>query len=277
MRGKITLSILQAIILGLVQGLTEFLPISSSGHLVLAEHLLNVPPVNDITFEVFVHFGTLMSIVVVFWKDIVAIVQAVLKGFIPFRLNRQYYRENEHFRLGLAIIVGSIPAGIIGLKYEDQITGIFTDPKLVAVMLVITGLILFLTRLAKPIEGKNVGMGTSLLIGIAQAVAITPGISRSGTTISAAMYLRISPINAAKFSFLLSLPAVFGATLLKARLVMENGALPLGALPLIAGMVVAFLSGYVAIKYLLRVIERGKFSWFSLYCLVIGILGISFI
>lgn len=271
------MSILQAIILGVVQGLTEFLPVSSSGHLVLVEHLLNVPRANDITFEVFVHFGTLLSILLVFWKDILAILKSVLNAFSPSHFNRQYYRENEHFRLALSIIVGSIPAGIIGLKYEHQITGAFTDPKLVAVMLVLTGLILFLTRLARPIEGKSVGIGTSFLIGIAQAIAITPGISRSGSTISAAMYLRISPVNAAKFSFLLSLPAVLGATLLKTKHVIEAGTLPIGALPLIVGMVVAFVSGYAAIKYLLRVIERGKFSWFSLYCLAVGILGIIFI
>lgn len=271
------MSILQAALLGLVQGLTEFLPISSSGHLVLAEHLLNIQQTNDITFEVFVHFGTLMSIVLVFWKDILAIVQSVLQAFRPVNFRAEFYRTNEHVRLGLGIMLGSIPAAVIGLKYENQITAAFGDPKLVAVMLVLTGLILFLTRLAHPVEGKSVGLAASFLIGISQAVAITPGISRSGTTISTALYLGISPVHAARFSFLLSLPAVFGATIVKLRHVVELGTPASGLLPMIVGMGVAFLSGYVAIKYLLRIIERGKFSWFSVYCLVVGILAILFL
>src|SRR3990167_2891328 len=117
------MSILQALTLGLIQGLTEFLPVSSSGHLVLAEHMLNVPMTDDITFEVFLHFGTLLSVMIVFWKDITGITLAIVRAFIPFRLGREYYRSSEHFRLGIFILLGSLPAGFVGLKYESQIGG----------------------------------------------------------------------------------------------------------------------------------------------------------
>lgn len=271
------MTLLQAAILGLVQGLTEFLPVSSSGHLVLVEQLLHVQKSNDITFEVFVHFGTFLSVVAVFWKDIIAIIRSFFEAFVPFRLNKEYYREQEHFRLATYILVGSVPAAIVGLKYEDAISEAFTDPKLVAVMLVITGLILFLTGLVKPIEGKKVNFASALVIGIAQAVAVIPGISRSGSTISSALYQKIEPYHAARFSFLLSLPVIAGATLLKTKELIVNGGAAEGFPALFVGMVVAFASGYFAIKFLLRIMERGKLRWFSLYCLIVGVLGILFI
>lgn len=271
------MTVLQAALLGLIQGLTEFLPVSSSGHLVLAEHLLRVRTSNDITFEVFVHFGTLLSVVVVFWKDVLAITKSFFQAFIPLRLNREYYRNHEPFRLSIYIFLGSIPAAFVGLRYEDVISEAFTDPKLVSVMLVITGLILFLTGLAKPVVGKKVGLVSALVIGLAQAVAIIPGISRSGSTISTALYQKIEPYYAARFSFLLSLPVIAGATLLKVKDLIVHGGSAEGLSALVVGMLVSFGSGYVAIKFLLRIIERGKLRWFSLYCLIVGVLGILFI
>jgi undecaprenyl-diphosphatase len=271
------MSILDAIVLGLVQGLTEFLPVSSSGHLVLVEHLLNVPTSTDITFEIFVHFGTLVSILLVFWHDVVKIATSVVKGSAhPSRWKEQYVND-EYFRLGMLMLIGSMPAAYVGLTYEDELTQAFADPKLVAVMLVITGLLLFLTRLAKPKEGKQIGVITAFIIGMAQAAAITPGISRSGSTISSAMYLGIPPVQAARFSFLLSLPAVAGATLLKTVEMVRAGFIHAEVLQIIVGTVIAFGSGYMAIKFLLRILERGQISWFALYCLVAGILGILFI
>jgi undecaprenyl-diphosphatase len=270
-------TILQAAILGLIQGLTEFLPVSSSGHLVLAEHLLKIKTSTDITFEVFVHFGTLMSVVVVFWNDLVRILQSLFRAIVPWRFGPAYYREQEPFRLSMAILVGSIPAAVVGLQYEHTIAEAFTDPKLVAVMLVMTGFLLFLTGLAQPVPGKKVGLLAALVIGIAQALAIIPGISRSGSTISTALYLKIDPYHAARFSFLLSLPAVAGATLLKAKDLLANGGGEESFVVLAVGMAVAFATGYGAIKFLLRIVERGKIRWFSLYCLVIGVLGIIFL
>lgn len=272
-----TLNVWEAVFLGMVQGLTEFLPVSSSGHLVLAEHLLNIHAPGDVTFEVFVHFGTLLSVVAVFWKDVRNIILSLIEGVTQRKVIRKYYRENEPFRLAAGIAVGSIPAALIGLFYEEQITDAFGDPKLVSTMLIVTGLILFLTRVARPSRGRQIGMGTAFIIGCAQAFAIIPGISRSGSTISAALYLKVGPVHAAKFSFLLSLPVIFGATVLKTKHLFDAGEIAVGFLPLMAGTVVAFVSGYGAIKLLLRVVERGKFGWFALYCFVVGILGIMFI
>ncbi|MEP0821897.1 MAG: undecaprenyl-diphosphate phosphatase [Ignavibacterium sp.] len=271
------MTILQAIILGAVQGLTEFLPVSSSGHLVLTEHLLNVPVNTDVTFEVFVHFGTLLSVVLALWTDIREIVQSTIHALGGIRQAPRQYKENEHFRLAILIILGSIPAAYIGIRFEEQITEVFTDPKLVAVMLVVTGLMLFLTRLAPAPNGKPVGLFSGLLIGCAQAMAIIPGISRSGSTISVGMYLGISPVKSARFSFLLSIPVIAGATLLKVIGIVRTGIEWDGMAAILAGTAVAFASGYLAIRFLLRVIEKGRFSIFSIYCLIVGTLGIIFL
>jgi len=269
------LSILNAVLLAVFQGFTEFLPVSSSGHLVLMQELLNLHDPQLIIFDVFVHFGTLMSVVFVFWNDILKMVRSFIKAFSTMNLKEEY-KKTEHFRLGVAIIVGSIPAGIIGLLYRRQIEDAFTDPKLVAMNLVITGLILFLTRLPKPVPGKKVGFVSAFMIGLAQTVAILPGISRSGSTMSTALYLRISPVQAARFSFLLSVPVIAGASLLEGYTIYKYGT-TIGLAPLFIGTVVSAISGYLAIKVLFKVMEKGKFSWFSVYCLIIGVLGILFI
>ena len=271
------MSIFYAAILGVVQGLTEFLPVSSSGHLVLAEHLLNLPMSDDITFEVFVHFGTLLSVVVALWSEVKGIFRSLWEAVVHFKMTPAYYRESEYFRTAVLIVVASIPAAIIGIRYEDAVGEAFTDPKLVAVMLIVTGLILFMTQLAKPAERKGAGLLSAFVIGLAQAVAIIPGISRSGSTISTAMFLRIPPTTAARFSFLLSVPVIFGATLLKTVDVVRQGVSFEALLPLFVGTIVAFGSGYFAIRFLLRIIEKGNFSVFSFYCLIVGTLGIIFL
>jgi undecaprenyl-diphosphatase len=269
------MSISQALFLGLLQGLTEFLPVSSSGHLVLGQYLLDVANPEMLSFDVYVHFGTLISVCVIFRKDIGNIIRSCWHALHTKTL-RSAYASNEHVRLGLAIVVGSIPAAVIGLKYHDVIAAAFRDPKLVCVNLVITGLLLFLTRLAKVSKGKRLGMVAGFIIGIAQAVAILPGISRTGSTISSALYLRLSPATAAKFSFLLSIPVIGGAALLEMKTVIRQG-MEIGFAPFLVGLVAAALTGYVAIKLLLRIIERGKFSWFAFYCLSVGISGLLFI
>ncbi len=264
-----------AILLAILQGFTEFLPVSSSGHLVLAQELLNLHDQQVIIFDVFVHLGTLISAMFVFRKDILEMLRSFVKAFSTMKLKEEY-KKTESFRLGIAIIVGSIPAGIIGLLYRHQIEAKFTDSKLVAMNIVITGLFLFLTRLSKPIEGKKIKARSALIIGIAQAVSILPGISRSGSTMSAALYLKTSPVQAARFSFLLSIPVIGGMLLLELyRLLMQGGAID--ASPMLIGIAVSAIAGYFAIKLLLKIMEKGKISWFSFYCLVIGIIGIFFI
>ena len=268
------MSVLDAVLLAVLQGLTEFLPVSSSGHLVLAQQLLNLHNPQIVSFDIFVHFGTLISVVIVFWNDIIEILRSFIKALKKYKAKEEH-KKTEYFHLGIAIIIGTIPAGVIGLAFHRQIEEIFTDPKFVAMNIVITGLILFLTRLAKPVKGKKVGILSSIIIGFAQMVAILPGISRSGLTMSAALFLKISPVQAARFSFLLSIPVIAGATLLATFKLIADGT-SIGYLQIIIGIAVSAIAGYVAIKLLLRIMEKGKFSWFSLYCLVIGIFGIFF-
>ena len=264
-------------LLGLIQGLTEFLPISSSGHLVLGEYLLGLPPSSDVTFEIFLHFGTFMSVMVVFWSEVKAIVLAVSSAAVHPRDFRNRYATIEEVRMAVFLVAASVPAAIVGLRYEDAIGEAFKDPKLVSVMLIITGLILYLTRLARTKEGKRFSIWSSILVGCAQAVAIIPGISRSGSTISAAMYMGIAPARAARFSFLLALPVIAGGTLLHLFDLIAKGGAPESLLVLALGTVIAFLSGWVAIRLLLRLVEKGKFSVFSIYCLIIGTLGVLLI
>jgi undecaprenyl-diphosphatase len=266
------LSVLDTVLLAVLQGFTEFLPVSSSGHLVLAQQLLNLHNPQIVSFDVFVHFGTLISVVIVFWNDIIEILRSFIKAIKKY-ITKEEHKKTEYFHLGMAIIIGSIPAGVIGLAFHRQIEEIFADSKFVAMNIVITGLILFLTRLAKPLKGKKVGILSSIIIGLAQMVAILPGISRSGSTMSAALFLKISPVQAARFSFLLSIPVIAGATLLATCKLIADGT-TIGYLQIVIGIAISAIAGYVAIKLLLRIMEKGKFSWFSLYCLVIGIFGI---
>ncbi|MFQ5797833.1 MAG: undecaprenyl-diphosphate phosphatase [Bacteroidota bacterium] len=267
----------QAVLLGLLQGLTEFLPISSSGHLVLGEAILRVPFSGNIAFEVFVHFGTFLSLLTFFRAEVLRMLVSVANstrrpGFIP-----QLYRDDEYFRLAVLILLGSIPAAIAGLSFEDQASEFFSDPKLVAVMLLVTGFVLMMTRKAKPQEGRDVKLGSTLLIGVAQAVAIIPGISRAGSTISTGLFLGVSRANSARFSFLLALPAILGATALKVGEVIAESP-PSGVVLLyIAGTSSAYVSGLIAIKVLLEILKMGKFSWFAYYCFLVGTLGIFFI
>ncbi len=271
------MSLLDAVLLGIIQGLTEFLPISSSGHLVLGQELLNSGYRSNITFEVFVHFGTLLSVVFMFWKDIQLIFLSIFELLKNPTKLKLLFKTNEHFKIAVLIILGSIPAAVIGLLFEDGIEVLFNDPKFVSVMLLITGLILFLTKFSNPKEGSSVSFASAIIIGIAQAVAILPGISRSGITISSAIYLGVSRENAAKFSFLLSLPVIFGATILKTNEVIQSSISNQQVLIYFIGTAVAAISGYASIKVVIGFLKKKRFSWFSYYCFIVGILGILFI
>jgi undecaprenyl-diphosphatase len=253
------------IILGALQGLTEFLPISSSGHLVLAESVLGGKASTGLIFEVLVHFATMVAVVLFFrekiWKMIVSLVPPYTQDKLPA------------LKLVAIIIIGTIPAAVIGLALENYVESAFGSAKIVSIMLLLTGLILLSTRLAK--HGSNPpGYKTGFLIGIAQAAALMPGISRSGTTIAAGLHLKLAPSEAAEFSFLLSLPAVFGATLLKS-FDLVSSPIAIGAIgPYIVGAITAFIIGYLSIAWLMRIIKRGKFFFFGIYCLLIGFLGL---
>lgn len=269
------MSLFQAFILGVLQGFTEFLPVSSSGHLVLGQHLLHVQNPEMLSFDVYVHFGTLISVCIIFRQDIGKIVLSLWHA-LRMRTLKSAYETDQYVRLGLAVIIGTIPAGIIGVMFHDQIAEAFKDPKLVAVDLLVTGLILFLTRFTRGAEPKRLGVVSGFIVGLAQSVAILPGISRSGSTISTGLFLRLSPAMAAKFSFLLSIPVIAGAAILESKTVFRQG-METGFGPFIVGLIAAAITGYFAIKLVLRIIERGRFSWFAFYCFAVGIAGLILI
>jgi undecaprenyl-diphosphatase len=271
------LSIFDAIILGILQGLTEFLPVSSSGHLILVEELLHISHDHGIAFEVFLHFGTLLSVVLMFWKEIKSIVFSFIGGLLKPSSIKHLFKNDDYFRLAVFIIIGCIPAGLVGVLFEHQIEILFNDPKFVSVMLLITGLILFLTKFANPKDDSKVGLPSTIVIGIAQAIAIIPGISRSGMTISSALFSGVSRQNSAKFSFLLALPVIFGATILKTQELFRSPITSTQLIPLVVGTIIAAVFGYIAIRLVLGLLQKRRFSWFAYYCFLVGIVGILFI
>ena len=251
------MTIFEAALLGIIQGLTEFLPISSSGHLVIGQKVLGISVAGNV-FEIVVHLGTLVSVFIVFWKDIWQLITSLKSA------PTQKYIS--------AIIVGTLPAVIIGFLFRDVISEAFENIKVVAVTLMITGLILLTTKFINT-KLKDISVGRGLLIGIAQGMAIIPGISRSGMTISLGMYLGIAPDKAAKFSFLLGIPAIFGAGLLTGLDLMESSEPTLALSVLIVGFVSSLLVGWISLKWLLGLIKSGKFHWFGVYCLLIGLIS----
>lgn len=260
------MSLFEAIILGLLQGLTEFLPVSSSGHLELAKALLGIEPTGSLTFSIFVHAATVLSIIVVFWKDLVEI----FKGLFAFKWN---WETQFSFKIALSMI----PVGIVGVLWKEPLEAFFEgNILLVGFMLLLTALILFLTRYA-PKEGHQVTWGNALIIGIAQAIAVTPGISRSGSTIGAALLLGVDKERATRFSFLMVLVPILGATLLEAKDIAEapGGFWDANGVALAAGFVAAFLAGVFACRWMLKIVREGNLIWFAGYCLVIGLVAVG--
>lgn len=260
------MSVLEAILLGVLQGLTEFLPVSSSGHLALAEHFFGITS-PGVTFEVFVHFGTALAVLWFFRARVVSILKAVLL----WAARREYDRREA--RLALYIIIGTVPAAVIGLAFDDLIGRLFDSPVLVSIMLLVTGTMLWLTRRIPPGERPRETARDAVLIGLAQAAAIMPGISRSGATISAGLGLGLDRRRAAEFAFLLSIPVILGATVASIGDVAGVGSDTAWAT--FAGTVAAFVSAIPAIAVLMRIVTVGRFHRFAYYCWAVGALGLT--
>ncbi len=263
------MSLLQGILLGLIQGLTEFLPVSSSGHLVIFEKIFGVEA-HNLVFEVMVHFGTLIAVVLFFRKRLAGIIISLLHW-----LTRQPASDADKANMKMAwfLIIGTVPAAVIGLLTKSWIEIAFASPRWAAGMLLVTAAILFSTKWAHD-AGKNQNVSRTLLIGFSQALAIMPGISRSGSTISAGMFTGMNKSDAAEFSFLLSLPAIGGAAVLEIPDFIKGLSNTALITNYFAGAAVAAVVGYLSIAYLLSVIKKGKFFYFGLYCAFVGILGI---
>ncbi len=267
------MSELESIILGLIQGLTEFLPVSSSGHLVLGQYVLGLEASEDVTFEVFTHFGTAMSILTVYWKEVVSLTRSGFQGVRqPGRLQK-LYADDPKFKTVVFILITMIPTGFVYVLFKDQLEAAFANPRLVSGMLIVTGVLLLLTRLRKNTDG-HLSPLKSFLIGIAQSVAMIPGISRSGSTICTAIYQNVDQEEAANFSFLMVLPVIVGATILKLGDAFGPEA-ETGVLPLLLG--IAYVSGIIAIKIVLAVVRKGNLSWFAYYTFAVGTAGLIMI
>ena len=263
------MDIIKSVILGLVQGLSEFLPISSSGHLVIFSEILNFKE-SGIAFEVFLHFGTLLSIFVAFRKELIKMINAPFAVWIRKSEDPEL---NEYLRWDLFIILATLPAAIVGLTFKDQIEAIFSDVLLTYSMLAITGLIMTISPLLKN-RGAPFTIVNTFIIGCAQAFAILPGISRSGSTIFAGLIQGIDREKVAPFSFIMSIPAVLGAVILKTKDLLDTGIDSAGLLNYTAGTIVAFISGYLAIIWLLDIVKKGKLQWFGYYCFLVSVTGI---
>jgi undecaprenyl-diphosphatase len=251
----------QAVVLGVIQGLTEFLPVSSSGHLVLAQHLLglNQP---EMMFDVAVHVGTLAAVFVVFWGDLFSI----LRGLFVYD-----DQEARRGRLLLwLVIVGSVPTALIGWYLKDFFEGMFSSVFTVGLALILTGWLLMATALVtrKGRDIEQMGAGRAFLVGLAQGCAITPGISRSGSTISTALLLGVERRLAAHYSFVLSIPAILGALVLQVHKL--GGSSEAQLTPLLVGALAAAVSGYLALKVVLKVVQAGHLHWFAPYCFAVG-------
>lgn len=253
---------LEALVLGLIQGLTEYLPVSSSGHLAIGAHLFGIDGEENLAFTVAVHVATVLSTFVVLWSEIVWI----LKGLFKFRMNSET-------RYALNILVSMIPVGVVGLFFKDSVEKIFgSGLMIVGVMLLLTAALLTFSYYAKPRQKETIGMRDAFVIGLAQACAVMPGLSRSGSTIATGLLLGNKKEKLAQFSFLMVIPPILGEALLDVMKAVkgEEAFGGIDMLPLCIGFVAAFVSGCLACRWMINLVKKGKLIYFGIYCAVVG-------
>lgn len=260
---------LQALVLGTLQGATEYLPVSSSGHLVIAEHLFGLHE-PTLFFNIVLHVGTLSAVLIYYRRDIVEIVRQSVDGVRDLLAGRSpaaVLADHPSFHLALLIVVGTLPTAAIGLLFNETFERLFGSVAWTGVMLTVTGTVLYFTRRVAESPTRRLGVLTALLIGTVQGLAIAPGISRSGTTIATALFLGIGREEAARFSFLLSIPSIIGA------LLVESGDAPngVGMGPLTIGFSFAAVTGYLCLALLVRMVQKNRLSVFSYYCWGLGL------
>ena len=257
----------EALILGIIQGLTEYLPVSSSGHLAIGQALFGMNDGEDnLAFTVAVHVATVLSTLVVLWSEIAWI----LKGLFKFEINNET-------RYVLNIIVSMIPVGIVGVFFKDYVEDVFGSGLLVVgFCLLITAALLIFSYYAKPRQKENISLKDAFIIGLAQAVAVLPGVSRSGSTIATGLMLGNKKEKLAQFSFLMVIPPILGEALLDILKAMKGEELAGGieALPLAIGFIAAFVSGCFACKWMINIVKRGKLIYFGIYCAIVGVVTV---
>lgn len=253
---------LQALVLGVIQGLTEYLPVSSSGHLAISSALFGVQGEDNLAFTVMVHVATVLSTLVILWKEI----DWILKGLLKFEMNA----ETKYF---LNIVVSMIPVGIVGVFFKDYVEEVFGSGLLiVGCCLLLTALLLTFSYFAKPRQREHISMKDAFIIGLAQAAAVLPGLSRSGSTIATGLLLGNKKENLAQFSFLMVIPPILGEALLDVLKAAkgEDAFAGIDTLSLVVGFVAAFVSGCIACKWMINIVKRGKLVWFGVYCAIAG-------
>lgn len=255
----------EALWLGIIQGLTEYLPVSSSGHLTIASTLFGIEAEENLAFTIAVHVATVLSTLVILWKEIAWI----FKGLFQFKVN-------DETRYVFNILISMIPVGIVGLFFKENVEQIFgSGLAIVGSMLLVTALLLTFSYYAKPRQKENISLKDAFIIGLAQAVAVMPGLSRSGSTIATGLILGNNKAKLAQFSFLMVIPPILGEALLDVMKMVKYGAasvmgdISLGVLA--AGFVAAFVSGCVACKWMINIVKRGKLIYFAIYCAIAGI------
>ena len=261
------MSWLEALILGLVQGFTEYLPVSSSGHLTIGSALFGIEGEENLTFTIVVHVATVLSTLVILWKEI----DWIFRGLFKFEMNK----ETKYV---LNIIISMIPIGIIGVFFKDYVEEIFGAGLLiVGCMLLLTALLLTFSYYAKPRQKETLSLKDAFIIGLAQACAVLPGLSRSGSTIATGLLLGNKKETLAQFSFLMVIPPILGEALLDGIKIFEGAAEANAAIStqaLVVGFLAAFISGCVACKWMINIVKRGKLIYFGIYCAIVGIITI---
>ena len=254
---------LQSIVLGIVQGLTEFLPVSSSGHLMLASEILgtDLSAADDLTFSLTLHAATVLSTIVILWREVWRLIKGVF--------SRTFTEEQAYL---IKIVISMVPIGIVGFCFKDYLEEAFSSMLVVGIMLLITALLLTFAYKAKPRQKDSISYRDAAIIGVAQAFATMPGLSRSGTTIATGLLLGNKKESVAQFSFLMVLPPILGNALLD--IIGGNFGGGVEAVPLIAGFVAAFVTGCLACKFMIEMVKRGKLIWFAAYCAVVGVVAI---
>ena len=267
----------QAIILGIIQGLTEFLPVSSSGHLTIASNLFGLSGEENLTFTVVVHIATVCSTLVILWKEVVWI----FKDLFAKQSWRSYSGLNDGTHFAINILISMIPIAIVGFFFKDAVEEIFGSGMLiVGIMLLVTAALLAFSYFAKPRPKEQISGWHAFIIGIGQAIAVLPGLSRSGTTIATGLLLGNKQEKLAQFSFLMVIPPILGEALLDIKDIAEvgfstamNGISPLA---LCLGFLTAFITGCLACQWMVNLVKKGKLVWFAVYCAVIGIFAITY-
>ena len=254
---------LQALILGVIQGLTEYLPVSSSGHLAIGSALFGIDGADNLTFTILVHVATVLSTLVVLWRE----VDWIFKGLFKFKLND----ETKYF---INILISMIPVGIVGVFFKDKVEEVFGSGLLiVGIMLLVTAALLMFSYFARPRPKEKISWKDAQVIGIAQACAVMPGLSRSGITIATGLLLGNKKESLAQFSFLMVIPPILGEALLDVVKGLKGEAVfgGIDTLPLVVGFLAAFISGCVACKWMISIVKRGKLIYFGIYCAIVAV------